>query len=318
MDREGPADPDASVDLDDPDDLDDADGTEDHVGRQRRDDGAVSVPVGQGTAQLVPDPDRPGSVTVLVEGTPQSHVDLADPTHLAFEYVRRLGHVVDALAPAGEPVDALHLGGGALTLARYVAATRPGSRQRAFELDAALVELVRRELPLERTARVRVGIVDARAGLASVAPASADLVVLDVFAGARTPGHLTTVEVVELGARALRPGGVWAANVGDGPPLAFARSYAATVRAVLPQVAVLAEPAVLRGRRFGNLVVVGSAAPLPLPALTRACAGDPVPGRVVDGAELDRFTAGAPVLRDAAPQDSPPPPEGLFSRGRGR
>lgn len=287
------------------------------MGRQRR-DGAQTVPVGQGTAELVPDPDRPGSVTVLVDGTPQSHVDLADPTHLAFEYVRRLGHVVDALEPAGAPVDALHLGGGALTLARYVAATRPGSRQRAFELDGQLVELVRRELPLERAARIRVGVVDARAGLVSVPPDSADLIVLDVFAGARTPGHLTTVEVVALGARALRAGGVWAANIGDGPPLAFARAYAATVRAVLPHVAVLAEPAVLRGRRFGNLVVVGSAAPLPLPALTRACAGDPLPGRVVDGAEVERFVAGAHVLRDDAPQESPAPPEGLFSRARQR
>ena len=63
---------------------------------------------------------------VVVDGTPQSHVDLDDPTHLAFEYVRRIGHAVDLL-PEG-PVTALHLGAGALTLPRYVEATRPGSR----------------------------------------------------------------------------------------------------------------------------------------------------------------------------------------------
>src|SRR3954452_16679737 len=102
--------------------------------------------VDSGVAELLPDPDRPRAWTLLLDGTPQSHVDLDDPSYLDFEYVRRLGHVADLAAPPGKPLQALHLGGGGLTLPRYIASTRPRSTQQVVELDAALVALVRREL----------------------------------------------------------------------------------------------------------------------------------------------------------------------------
>src|SRR5919112_2622742 len=106
--------------------------------------------VAGGTAELLADADRDGSWMLLVNGTPQSHVDLEDPSHLEFEYVRRMGHVLDLAADPGAPLDVLHLGGGALTLPRYVAVTRPGSRQRVVELDEQLTDLVRSALPLPR------------------------------------------------------------------------------------------------------------------------------------------------------------------------
>ena len=37
-------------------------------------------------------------LTLLVDGAAQSHVDPDDPTRLFFEYVRRIGHVLDAMA----------------------------------------------------------------------------------------------------------------------------------------------------------------------------------------------------------------------------
>jgi spermidine synthase len=83
-------------------------------------------PDGEPAIELVPDPDRPRAWTLVVDGTPQSHVDLDDPRHLEFEYMRRLGHLIDLAAPPARPLRVLHLGAGALTLARYVAATRPG------------------------------------------------------------------------------------------------------------------------------------------------------------------------------------------------
>jgi hypothetical protein len=36
---------------------------------------------------------------------------------------------------------------------------------------------------------------------------------------------------------------------------------------------------------------------------------------VVAGRELDRFVAGAPVVRDEGATGSPPPPAGFFSAG---
>jgi spermidine synthase len=286
--------------------------------RGREEPPAPAVPgrteVGGGTAELLADADRPGSWELAIDGTPQSHVDLADPTHLEFEYVRRIGHVLDLAGEPGAALDVVHLGGGALTLPRYVAVTRPGSRQRVVEVDAALTDLVRSSLPLPRTARVRVRADDARAGLATFPDASADVVVVDVFAGARTPAHLTSVEFAADVARVLKPGGVTAWNVSDGPPLRFARAEAATLAAVFAHVALLAEPGTLRGRRFGNTVAVASDAALPVAALTRRCAGDPMPSRVVAGDDLTAFVGSAQPVLDAVAEPSPQPPAGVFDR----
>jgi spermidine synthase len=272
------------------------------------------TPVLGGTAELLGDADRDGGWMLLVDDTPQSHVDLDDPTHLEFEYVRRIGHVLDLAADDGRPLDVVHLGGGALTLPRYVAVTRPGSRQRVAEIDEPLTALVRAHLPLPRNARIRVRAADARQAVAAMHAGSADVVVSDVFAGARTPAHLTTVEYAQEIHRVLRPGGVLAANVADGPPLAFARAQVATLRAVFAEVCLIAEPGTFRGRRFGNLVAVASDAPLPVAALVRRCAGDPMPSRVVEGTELDRFVGAARPIPDGEAQPSPEPPPDVFSR----
>ena len=269
--------------------------------------------VDHGTAELVGDPDRPQGWTLLLDGTAQSHVDLDDPTHLEFEYVRRLGHVADLVARPAAPLRVLHLGGGAWTLARYVAATRPGSPQRVVELDAGLVDLVASRLPVDGTG-IEVTVGDARAALATVPPGSVDLLVLDVFAGARTPAHLTSVEFVRAAAAVLAADGVYAANVADGGSLAFARTQVAAAAAVFPEVAVMAVPQLLHGRRFGNLVVVASAAPLPVDGLVRRAAGDVFPARVLTGADVRRFVGSAPVPGDRSTTPSPMPPPGFFGR----
>lgn len=271
-------------------------------------------PVDQGTATLVPDPDRPRAFTLAVDGAPQSHVDLDDPTSLEFEYVRRMADVLDLVAPPGVPLRVLHLGGGALTLPRYLAVTRPGSSQRVVEVDAALVELVRRELPWPRgvpAPRVRVG--DARAAVEGAVAESYDAVVGDVFSGARTPAHLTSTEYVRAVARVLRPGGFYLLNVADGGALGFARAQAATLRSVFPAVCLVAESSVLRGRRFGNLVGVAGDGPLPVRDLVRVNAGAAFPARVVVGADLDRFVAGARPVTDAVATHSPQPPRSALT-----
>jgi SAM-dependent methyltransferase len=270
--------------------------------------------VGGGTAELRADADRDGSWTVLVNGTPQSHVDLDDPTHLEFEYVRRMGHVLDSAAEPGARLDVVHLGGGGLTLPRYVAVTRPGSRQRVVEIDQPLTDLVREHLPLPRNARIRVRPDDARVGLAALRADSADVVLTDVFADARTPASLTSAEFAAEAQRVLKPGGVYAVNVADGPPLAFARAQTATLRSVFRNVCLLAESGTLKGRRFGNLVAVGSDVPLPIAEYVRSCARDPMPARVVAGADLDRFVGTARPVVDAEAVASPEPPAGVFSR----
>jgi predicted O-methyltransferase YrrM len=268
-----------------------------------------------GPVELVGDLDRPGAWMLLAGGVPQSYVDLGDPRHLELEYMRRLGHLIDLAAPAGEPLRVLHLGGGGLTLARYVAATRPGSDQLAAESDPEVARLVRRRLPLDQPGpgRITVRVADARAVLEQVPAGSFDVVVADVFAGARTPAHLTSVEFTRAAARVLAPPGIYAANIGDGPPLAHARGRVAAVRSVFPHTCVIAEAAVLRGRRFGNLVVAASGRELPVTGLIRRTAADPFPARVVEGAALDRFAARSRPITDAHAGPSPAPPPEVFA-----
>ncbi|MGW2251556.1 spermidine synthase [Kitasatospora sp. NPDC001660] len=274
--------------------------------------GPLTRPVGSGLAELRPDRDRPAAWSLLIDGAPQSMVDLADPTHLGFEYQRRLGHLIDLVAPPGRPLTVLHLGGGALTLARYVAATRPRSRQQVAEIDTALTELVRAELPLERGWQIKVRGADARSVLERTPEGSVDLVITDVFSGARTPAHCTTVEFATLASRALVPGGWYAANMADGSALPFARSQVATLGAVFPELCLVADPAVLRGKRFGNLVLAAAHTPLPVVDLTRRVATDSALARVEHGHSLAAFTAGAAPVTDATAVPSPVPPPGVF------
>ena len=287
------------------------------MARARFEDSPASVRLSDGTLAHVVRSEYAGGWELQVDGTPQSHVDLDDPTHLHFEYVARMGAVIDLLRMPRQPLTAVHLGAGALTLPRYVDATRPGSRQQVIELEPALVELVRTELPLPKGASIRVRIGDAREGLGRLPAAltgNVDLLISDVYAGSQTPAHLTTVEFYSVAEKLLAPEGVLLVNVADGAGLRFARRQVATVRAVFEHVIVLAEVQVLKGRRFGNLVIAASRSPLPSEWLPRLMAAGPHPAKVAQGAELEEFALGARVATDADSTPSPRPAASVFER----
>lgn len=254
-----------------------------------------------------------GGWQLVVDGTPQSHVDPERPQLLVYEYVQQIGHVIDALEPG--PITAVHLGAGALTLPRYVDATRPGSRQQVIELEPALVELVREVAPLPRGASVRLRYGDAREQLARLPKGlvgAADLVVVDVFSGSQTPAHVTTVEFHALVRELLAPAGVVAVNIADDRQLAFAKRQLAALLEVHAEAAALADPGMLKGRRFGNVVAIAGAALPDLESIGRALRRDPLPGKVVAGDELRRFLGGALPARDADATPSPAPSRGIF------
>ncbi|MGN6605932.1 MAG: spermidine synthase [Jatrophihabitans sp.] len=266
-----------------------------------------------GEIELLADDDNPGGWLLLIDRIRQSYVDLDDPTYLDFEYVQAFADVIDALPPG--PLAVTHVGGGGATLARWLAVTRPGSPQIVLEPDAELIELVRRRLPLPRGHRIRIRPVDGRTGVAALKDASADVLVLDAFQGGRVPGELTTTEFLAEVARVLRPDGVFLANVADGPPVRYARRLVATVRQHFADVLVVADPAIVKGRRHGNVVLAAARHGLPLAQVQRASAAAPFPRSVTAGAALDRFAAGAAPLTDADPMRSPTPPDEMWRVG---
>lgn len=271
--------------------------------------------VAGGTARLLPDIDRTRAWLLTLDGAPQSYVDLDDPEHLEFEYLRRVAHVLDTAAPAGTPLAALHLGGGALTLPRYLAATRPGSAQHVVDTDGPLLDLVEEQLPLRPGSAVRTETGDAGAALRAAAPASLDAVVSDVYGGTKVPPHLTTLGYARAARSALRDDGVFIANLADSAPFRFLASQLATYGAVFTHLCLIAEAGMLRGRRFGNAVLVASEQPLPYAELARRCAADAFPARVEHGSRLERLTGSARPVQEGEAAPSPEPPSGAFSVG---
>jgi spermidine synthase len=263
-----------------------------------------------GAIELVPDDDGRGGVTVMMDGSPQSHVNITDPGSLGFEYIAHFAAVIDTL-PAG-PLAVTHIGGAGLTLARYVNAERPGSPQIVLEPNVQLTDLVRRDLPLPRLHRIRVRAVDGLTGIAQLADASADVVVLDAFAQGRVPAELTTVQFLADVCRVLRPRGIMLANIADEPDKAYLRRVYAGLVTVFGQVALLGTHEILKGRRFGNTVAVAAHSRLDIGALRRQVAKMAFPTGLLDGAQLARQFAGSTefTAADSAPSPSPPPVKG--------
>lgn len=248
-------------------------------------------------------------LTLLVEGTAQSHVDTADPTRLFFEYLRRIGHVADAFAPAGAPVRALHLGGGALTLPRYLAATRPGSAQLVVELDGELLATVLARLPAPPG--VETVVADASAEVPALLDVGRrfELVVVDLYQRLDPPAFVASeafmrqaLTLLDLGSdhdpdpgpgRAATP--LLVANVADGAGLARLRAQARAVARADPsaELLVAGEPAVLSGAEEGNAILVAGPRGIPAAVADRLRSLGPHPVEVLGRERLDFALWGA-------------------------
>ncbi|WP_247662633.1 fused MFS/spermidine synthase [Micromonospora sp. U21] len=249
-------------------------------------------------ARVTSDPDRPSGRTLLLNSAQHSYVDLADPKHLEYSYTKWIGAVADVAAPAGQRLDALHLGGGGFTVPTYLTATRPGTDNVVFEIDGGLVELGERELGVRPGPGLRAVVGDARMLVVGEPTDSRDLVVGDAFGHLVVPWHLATREMAAEVRRVTRPGGVYVQNVIDYPPLRFIRAELATVAAEFAHVALIAPPEALAEEQGANFLIVASDAPLPLAAVRARL--DEVDRRVslLSGADLTDFTGDALVLTD--------------------
>ncbi|CAN5547787.1 hypothetical protein BH23ACT3_BH23ACT3_05300 [soil metagenome] len=261
-------------------------------------------------ARVEVDVERTSGRVLVLDTLRQSYVDLDDPTHLEFDYVATFGDVVDEVASgqgtaADTGPDVIHIGGGGFTMSGYVDAVYPASTNLVLELDAELVEFARRELGLDPSERMTIRTGDARTGLLDVPAESADVVLGDAFGGLAVPWHLATQEFTAEIQRTLRPGGVYAINVIDFPPMDFLRAEVATVLSVFDHVAIVGTPDRLAGERGGNVVVLASDSALPIATLLdRFAARGSTDTVVSDPDDLDDFIGDAAVLTDEfAPVD---------------
>lgn len=230
-----------------------------------------------------------GAYILSIGGAQQSHVNLAEPAEVFYEYLARIAHVVDLVAPAGNSVRALHLGAGAMTLVRYLQATRPGSVQHAVELERELPGFVLTHLPLPEGTDLVVHIGDAREELHRFASGQFDVIVLDIFAGADAPAHLACAAYYAELMTLLAPGGVLLVNVGDDPPLAFARRQVQLLLQAANDVAVLGDASMFSGRYPGNLVLAARTGPWPLEWTDALMAAGPHPANVLTGPDAAAF-----------------------------
>jgi spermidine synthase len=236
-----------------------------------------------------------------MDGVEAAHVDVDDPTHLEFEYLRHLVRLIDAAHPRRLPLRALHLGGGPCTLARYLAATRREAHSIVLEHDPGVIEVARRWMGLQTSPRLEVRIGDARALAAQVPAGWADLLVVDAFDGIQVPHHLTTLEFLDEARPVLSPGGMHVVNIIDIAPLGLAAALAATLLERFPTVALMTSRKVLEEGSSGNLVLAAVDRELELELLDRLVPRDPSGWKVVRGRALQRLADGAPRLRDAEP-----------------
>ncbi len=243
-------------------------------------------------------PGFPGGRLLLMDGVEASHVDLDDPTRIRFEYLRHLVGVIDAMFGGKDPLDAVQIGGGPCTLARYLVATRRRARVRVVERDAGIVQVSREHLMLDAVPRLEVSVGDGRAVLAAMPDASVDLVVVDAFVGLMAPHALSTAEFIADARRALRPGGLYAMNLIDVEPLELARAVAAGLRGEFTDVAMVSDPAVFEHRTSGNVLLLASDRPLPADATGRALARDGAPWEARTGRPLARMLEGHVPLHD--------------------
>ena len=253
------------------------------------------------TVEIRADRDHPGGRLLLMDGVEASHVDLDDPTRIEFEYLRHLVVVIDALFGDRDRLEALQIGGGPCTLARYLVATRRRARVRVVERDGGIVQVSRDHLALDDVPRLDVMVGDGRAAVLATDDAAVDLLVVDAFVGLVAPHALSTREFVAEVHRVLRPGGLYAMNLIDVEPLELARAMAAGMLQHFPEVAIIADPAVLEHRTSGNVLLVASDRPLPPEALGRSLARDASQWEARTGRALAGMLQGHPPLSDDEP-----------------
>lgn len=245
---------------------------------------------------------------LLLDGCANSSVDLWSPSNLNFTYASMMGGVIDYYYPRGNPIKVLHLGAGALSIARYVESTRPGSFQSVVEIDEDLVDFVVEYLPLSPGFNMELLLGDAREvveQLVAQGVGSYDLVVLDIYSGRSELTPLETLEFYELIANVLSPEGLLLVNVVDGldrlvgaKPRDFSKDQLVTVKAALGDAILCINKEDYELDAETNMVLVGAKADRDLQSFTMPD-GDRSALVLITGSLASEWMSSGKVLSDS-------------------
>lgn len=261
------------------------------MGRRRAKDTAEQreFAISTGTARLEPVPAEPDSWVLYVNGVPSSCITLSDPIRLDFEYLDWMARIIDTVFHTGQTLRAVHIGAAGCSLARYIDATRPGSRQTAIDIDAQLLDYVREWFELPRSPALKLRAGDGAEEIATFRDNALSLIVRDAFAGAEAPAQLADDVFFGHVSRTLAAEGLYLANIADRPPHQSARAELTRMREHFGHIALVADPGQLRGRRYGNLLAVASGAEFDVIAVAKALRAGPAMATVLTGRKLADF-----------------------------
>jgi spermidine synthase len=205
---------------------------------------------------------------LIIDGLVQGGIDTANGLSV-YEYAYLMQFLPVALKPDARRCLVIGLGAGVVPtwFARH------GVTCDVVDIDPAVPEIARRYFGFRPSGRVFVE--DARYFLAST-DSRYDYIVLDVFNGDTTPGHLLSLEAMRLMAARLAADGVLVINlVGSLDPKHATLSVVRTLEQVFANVRVHPLFAMEQGISSGNMAIAAYNGPPRAPDLARI-AGFPV------------------------------------------
>lgn len=229
---------------------------------------AQVVDIKTGTARLEKVDGEADSYVLHVNGVPSSSITLSDPLRLDFEYLDWMFRAIEVQAAAGS-LRAVHIGAAGCALARALHAARPGSKQTAIDIDPVLLDCSRRWFDLPRSPALALRAGDGAVEIDSFRPDTLDVLVRDAFSFNEVPAALQTETFFAACALALKDTGIYLANVPDSGDHRVLKAELVELRRHFAHCAAATEPAILKGRRRGNVVVFASNSPLPTADLDR-------------------------------------------------
>ncbi|MGO1591187.1 MAG: spermidine synthase [Ancrocorticia sp.] len=248
-------------------------------------------------AEIGQSPYRPSLITLYLDGAESSALDLDDPRYLEFEYMQHIDLIIGATLGDTVPLRALHLGGAGCALARAMDAGHPGSKQLAIELDRQLARDVREWFDLPPAPRLRIRNDEARHAL-DTTKARWDVVIRDAFRVREVPLQLRTSECVKRAHEVLSPGGLYIMNSIASTGFTRLGEEIATVAEHFPHIMAIVDPSILKGRRFGNIVIAASDHEFPLGEISKRVRRLSLPASVLDTPSLLRKASGSKVFND--------------------